>query len=144
MKIKIYPPTNISGSPFTKQWYDLDIIKVSFNLSQNIHEYNIADSNRALMAGYEHSTSIMTLNGVISLNSAIPGSTIESKKENFMEAASAWWTFGDQINRVECAQIDWRGWVQYIMIQRLEIESIAGEETDEYSYTLTLFIHEGQ
>lgn len=142
MDVKIYPPPSISGSAFSLQWYDLEITQINFNLTQKIEEYNITDNNRALVRGYVHSTSTMSFNGVISADSGIPGATLEEKKENLMEAASSWWTWGNQINRTECARIDWRGWVQYMMIERLAIEKTAGDE-DAYDYELVVFIHEG-
>ena len=142
MEVKIYPPDKISDSPFNFEWYDLGVSQVTFDLSQRIHEYNITAKNKFTMTGYEHSTSKMKLTGVISENSDLPGSTIEDKRDNLIEAASGWWMFGDQKIQTDCAKIYWRGWEQYIMIEKLSIEKIAGE-TESYDYELEIIIHEG-
>lgn len=142
MQIEIYPPPSVSGTDFALQWYDLEVVQVQFSLSQEIHEYNITDMNTFFMEGFEHSKSLMTFMGVLTVDSNIPGTTLEDKKDNLMEAASAWWTFGDQSIRSNCAQIKWRGWSQHMMIERLEIEKTAGDE-EEYNYTLGIMIHEG-
>lgn len=141
--IKIMPPTKISDSPFTfDTWYELEIIQVQFSLNHKIHEYKITDMNTFYMEGFEHSTSSMSFNGVITIDSGIPGLTLENKKDNFIDAASEWWTFGDQRIKSKCSKIYWRGWEQYMMIERLSIEKPAGDE-EEYNYELSIIIHEG-
>ena len=143
MDIKIMPPLEISGSDWQlSTWYELEIYQLTFNTDIKLQEYNIKDKNTYLVAGYSHSVSAINLLGVITENSDIPGSTLEEKKENLIEAASAWWTFGDQQIKTNCSRIDWRGWDQYMMIERLDIEKSAGED-NEYPYEMKIIIHEG-
>lgn len=142
MEVKLYPPANISSSPFKLEWYLLEIAQLTFDVGQKIHEYNITAKNKFTMSGYEHSTSKITLSGVISADSGLPGATLEEKKDNLVEAVSGWWMFGDQKNRTECAQLYWRGWTFYVMVERLSIERTAGD-TEAYDYELTILVHEG-
>ena len=142
MEVKIYPPLHISSSPFIGQWYNLRIEKLSFDVSQKIHEYNITAKNKFTMTGYEHSVSKVTLSGVISIDSDLPGATLEEKKDNLVDAASGWWFYGDQKNQTECAKLYCRGWEFYIMIERLSIERTAGD-TEAYYYELIILILEG-
>lgn len=141
MQIKIYPPDGAT-SPFSMQWYDLEVVQVTFNLSQQIHEHVLSDKNKYVMDGYEHSSSTMNFRGVLSADSDLPGSTLEDKKENWMEACSGWWEIDKGKDRTKCVQIQWRGWTQYCMIERLAIEKAAGDE-EEYPYELVVVIHEG-
>lgn len=141
MQVEIHPPASVT-SPWGDQWYDLEITQVTFDLSHKIQDYNVTTKNKFTMAAFEHSASAMSLNGVLTSDSAIPGSTLEDKKENWIEAASAWWIFGSGKVKTACAQIKWRGWEQYIMIERLSVEKTAGEE-EEYPYEMKILIHEG-
>ena len=144
MEIKIKPPASISSSPFaTGTWYNLEVTRAFFNMNAKIQEYKIKDKNKFVFEEYTHSSSTMMFNGVITASSGLPGATLEAKKENLIEAASAWWTFGDQATRTNCAHIYWRGWDQYMMIERLAIEKTAGDE-ESYDYELTVVIHEGK
>lgn len=142
MEIKIYPPVGVT-SPFSFTWYHLEIDQVQFSLNHKIHEFKIIDKNIFYMEGFEHSTSSMSFNGVLTTNSDFVGSDLEDKKDNMINAASAWWTCSDQRIRTNCAKIYWRGWEQYMMIERLNIEKSAGEE-EEYNYELSILIHEGE
>ena len=141
MEIKIYPPVGVTY-PYVLNWYKLEIHGVQFSLNHKVHEYKISNMNTFYMQGFEHSTSSMSLNGVLTASSEFVGNDIEDKKDNLINAASAWWTCSDQRIKTNCAQIRWRGWDQYMMIERLSIEKSAGEE-EEYSYELSIMIHEG-
>lgn len=142
MNIEIYPPVGGTSPPFASAWYGLEILQVQFSLDHKIHEYKIKDNNVFMMEGFEHSTSSMSLNGVLSDDSVFVGSTLEDKKDNLILAASEWWTKSDQRIRTNCARIKWRNWEQYMMIERLNIEKTAGEES--YDYELSVIIHEGK
>ena len=140
MLVEIHPPAGAPNPPTQYTWYDLEIVQVHFNVDQEIHKHNFIN-NTFMMEGYEHSVSTMSMTGVLTVDSNFYGVTVEDKKTNMLMAASMWWTIGDNNIRTQCAQIKWRGWEQYIMIDRLEMTKVAGEE--EYTYTLTMTIHEG-
>lgn len=142
MQIEIHPPTGAT-SPFSMQWYDLEATKLTFDLSQKIHEYLVSDKNKYVATGYEHSVSTMSITGVLTVDSDLPGTTVEDKKNNWIEACSGWWEIDKGKYRINCMQIKWRGWSQYVMIERLAIEKVAGEE-EEYPYELVVKIHEGE
>lgn len=143
MDIEIYPPADISSSPFHLQWYELEITNIQFNLNHKIHEYKISNKNTFLMQGFEHSFSNMILSGVLTANSDVVGATLEEKKENLIEAASTWWTFNSDNTKVKSPKIKWRGWEQYMMIRRVDIINSAGEEAESYEYEMEISIHEG-
>lgn len=142
MNVKLKPPTNAS-SPWANRWYELDAMEVKSDLSANINEHPITDRDVFLFSQYLHPTSKIIIDCVLTANSDIQGSSVEDKKLNLIEAAAIWWKEGEAKVRTECAQIDYRGWVQYVLIEKLDIEKVAGDET-EYSYTLDCVIHEGQ
>lgn len=140
LQVEIYPPVG-STSPFSLQWYELEVTDVEFELNQKIHEYLISDKNKYVMSCYEHSASTINLSGVLTINSKLPGTTLEEKKLNLIEASSNWWQIDKGKSRIKCMQIKWRDYKQFCMIERLNIDSTAGEE--EYPYELVLAIHEG-
>ena len=123
MEIKIKCPSEATAPFQIDHYYQLEITQIRFNISQKLHEHKIKDKNKYLVEGYEHSKTDITLNGVI-------------------KAASEWWMAGDARQRTKSAQLYWRGWEQYIMIERLEFMKVAGE-VESYEYDLTVIVHEG-
>ena len=143
MEVKIRPPDDISSSPFqTGNWYNLDIIEASLDLSHALSMKDILYKNTSYVAAFYHNTTQMQFRGVVSNDSGLPGSSAIVKRENLIEAASTWWTYGNPEHRTKCAQIYWRGWSQYCMIERVVFDIIAGEEA--FEYTLSVIIHEGE
>ena len=142
MEIKIKCPSEATAPFQIDHYYQLEITQIRFNISQKLHEHKIKDKNKYLVEGYEHSKTDITLNGVLTAKSDFIGDDLEEKKDNLIKAASEWWMAGDARQRTKSAQLYWRGWEQYIMIERLEFMKVAGE-VESYEYDLTVIVHEG-
>lgn len=141
MNVRLKPPSGAS-SPWTNRWYELDVIEVKFDLSANVNEHPIIDKTTFLFSQYLHPRSKITVDCILTADSDVQGSGIEEKKLNLIEAAAIWWSEGEAKVRTECAQIDYRGWEQYVLVEKLDISKEAGDEV-EYTYTLDCIIHEG-
>lgn len=142
MDVSIYPPPG-SVSPWVNRWYGINVIEVKFDLSATINEHPIIDKNTFLFSQYKHSTSAINIDCILTADSDIQGTGIEDKKNNLIDAAVMWWSYDDAKIKTNCAQIRWRGWVQYVMIEKIDFDKIGGDEI-EYLYTLRCIIHEGQ
>lgn len=142
MEVKLRPPGS-ALSPWVGRWYDLNTIEVKSDLSASINEHPITDRDTFLFSQYLHPTSRIIIDCILTADSDIQGSSIEDKKNNLIDAAAMWWGFGDAKIKTDCAQIRYRGWEQYVMIEKLNIEKVSGDDI-EYIYTLDCVIHEGQ
>ena len=143
MEVKLITPPGCV-SPWALQSYNLEIIELKFDVAGQTHENPITDKETMMFSQYKHGTSQITLKGILTDDSAIPGTLVEDKKNNLITAAASWWHSGgaDVKEPTDCMQLYWRGWTQYVIIERLEIEKIAGDEV-EYQYTITLIVNEG-
>lgn len=142
MEVKLHPPSGAT-SPWTDRWYDLDAMEVKHDLSASINEHPITDKETFLFSQYLHPTSRIIIDCILTSGSDIQGSDIEDKKDNLISAGATWWTHGDAKTMADCAQISHRGWEQYMIIEKLDINKPSGDDT-EYVYTLECIIHEGQ
>lgn len=142
IEIKLTPPDGVA-LPFTHTDYLLEVNKISNNTSQKLHEYKIKDDNKFLVEGFEHSSTSISINGTLTVDSGFVGDTLEDKKDNLIKAAAEWWQVGNPKKRTECAQLYWRGWSQYVLIERLEVIKVAGED-DSYDYIMSFLVHEGK
>ena len=142
MEVKLHPPDGAT-SPWTDRWYTLNAMEVKSDLSATINEHPITDKDTFLFSQYLHPTSRIIIDCILTSGSDIQGSGVEDKKDNLIDAAATWWTVGDAKTRTDCARIYYRGWAQYVIIERLGIDKMSGDDT-EYIYTLECIIHEGQ
>jgi hypothetical protein len=142
MEVKITPASS-AIAPWTDRAYLLNVVEIKTDLSASINEHPISDKNTFLFSQYLHPTSKIIIDGVLTADSDIQGSTIEEKKDNLIDAAALWWSYDDAKVKANCALLYYRGWEQYVMIESLDIEKVAGDEI-EYFYTLTCVVHEGE
>lgn len=143
MEIKLITPPGCA-SPWALQSYDMDITELKFDVECQVHENPISDKETMIFSQVKHGTSRISLKGILTADSVIPGSTVEDKKNNLITAAASWWHSGgvDVKDPADCMQLYWRGWVQYVIIDRLECETIAGDDI-ECEYNMTLIVNEG-
>lgn len=141
MEVKI-TPASLAVAPWTDREYTLNAIEVKTELISSINEHPVSDKNTFLFSQYRHPTSKIIIDGIITADSDIQGATIEEKKDNFIDAAAMWWSYDNARLKTNGAIIYYRGWEQYVMIEKLDIQKVAGDEI-EYTYTLDCIVHEG-
>lgn len=142
MDVELLAPT-AAVDPWTDRWYDLNAVTVKSDTTATINEHPVTNRDKFLFSQYLHPTSKIIIECILTEDSDIQGSGIEDKKNNLVNAVATWWKVADVKIKTNCAQIKWRGWAQYVVIERLSIEKIAGDEI-EYFYTLDCIVHEGQ
>ena len=142
MEVKLTPAVGAQSPWLTGKAYLLNVIEVKTDLVTAINEHPISDKNTFLFSQYLHPTSKIIIDGILTEDSDIQGSTIEEKKDNLIDAAAMWWSYADVKTKTNCAVLYYRGWEQYVVIETLDIEKVAGDEI-EYFYTLTCIVHEG-
>lgn len=127
-------------SPWLLKSYALNVTSLKCDVSNSINSHPVTNSETFLFSQYTHGVTRIIISGVITDNSDFPGSDVEEKKDNLIDAALKWGLLGIK-TQSNCAQIVWRGWSQYGTIDNLAISRSAGDEI-EYEYNMEFIISE--
>lgn len=127
--------------PWALKSYTLNTEKISFSLSSEINFHPILDKETLLFDQMVHSVTHITVRGVISDDSDIPGADIYEKRDNLIAAGIKWNIATDIKVKTNCPQLIYHGNTFYAALDRVETERVAG--ANEIPYILNFIENEG-
>lgn len=142
IKLDVYLTTpSVAVSPWLLKSYALNVETIKFNLSSEINFHPIIDKEKLLFDQRKHPVTEISLSGIITADSDLPGTTIYDMRDNLIAAVVKWNIAADIKTKTNCPQLVYRGNTFYVVIDRIETTRSPG--SDEIPYIMNLIENKG-